>query len=240
MSTKYLDLTGLSTYDSLIKQLIDTYGKEIDVSINTTTYVMTITLLDANGNTLSTGTIDLPLESVVVSGSYDSTNKKIVLTLQSGSTIDIPVSDLISGLASQSDLTALANRVTTAEGNITSLGTRLTTAEGKITTIEGKYVTKDTAQSITGSKTFENSGGINVGYTDGQSQIYANYRHNSISLAGGGTSWVSSPSQVGINSGGTSYFVFGTNGGTSSSPNHVMVQEDLVAITTSEINSLFS
>ena len=43
MSTKYLDLTGLSTYDSLIKQLIDTYGKEIDVSIDNSTYVMTIT-----------------------------------------------------------------------------------------------------------------------------------------------------------------------------------------------------
>ena len=59
---------------------IDETGNKIDVSINNTTYVMTITLKDKNNVTLSTGTVDLPLESVVVSGSYDSVNKKIVLT----------------------------------------------------------------------------------------------------------------------------------------------------------------
>ena len=78
------------------------YGASFTASINTTTYVMTLTLKDQDGNTLGTAqTIDLPLESVVVNGSYDSTNKKIVLTLQSGSTIDIPVGDLISGLQSE-------------------------------------------------------------------------------------------------------------------------------------------
>ena len=49
-------------------------------------------------------TIDLPMESVVVSGSYDSTNKKIILTLENGSTIDISVSDLVSGLIPTSDI----------------------------------------------------------------------------------------------------------------------------------------
>ena len=78
------------------------YGASFTASINTTTYVMTLTLKDQDGNTLGTAqTIDLPLESVVVNGSYDSTNKKIVLTLQSGSTIDIPVGDLISGLQTE-------------------------------------------------------------------------------------------------------------------------------------------
>jgi len=81
------------------------YGASFTASINTTTYVMTLTLKDQDGNTLGTAqTIDLPLESVVVNGSYDSTNKKIVLTLQSGSTIDIPVADLVAGL--QSEITA--------------------------------------------------------------------------------------------------------------------------------------
>lgn len=78
------------------------YASSLTASINTTTYVMTLTLKDQDGNTLGTAqTIDLPLESVVVNGSYDSTNKKIVLTLQSGSTIDIPVGDLIAGLQSE-------------------------------------------------------------------------------------------------------------------------------------------
>lgn len=78
------------------------YGASFTASINTTTYVMTLTLKDQDGNTLGTAqTIDLPLESVVVNGTYDSTNKKIVLTLQGGGTIDIPVGDLVAGLQSE-------------------------------------------------------------------------------------------------------------------------------------------
>lgn len=78
------------------------YGASIAVSIDTTDYKVTTTLKDQDGNTLGTAqVIDLPLESVVVNGSYDSTNKKIILTLQNGSTIDIPVADLVAGLQSE-------------------------------------------------------------------------------------------------------------------------------------------
>lgn len=78
------------------------YGASFALSIDSSTYVVTATLKDQDGNTLGTAqTIDLPLESVVVNGSYDSTNKKIVLTLQSGSTIDIPVADLVAGLQTE-------------------------------------------------------------------------------------------------------------------------------------------
>lgn len=78
------------------------YAAALDLSINNTTYVITGQLKDQDGNNLGTAqTIDLPLESVVVSGSYDDENKEIVLTLQSGSTIEIPVADLIAGLQSE-------------------------------------------------------------------------------------------------------------------------------------------
>jgi hypothetical protein len=78
------------------------YGTALSLSINSSTYVVTAQLKDQDGNNLGTAqTIDLPLESVVVNGSYDSTNKKIVLTLQSGSTIDVPVGDLVAGLQSE-------------------------------------------------------------------------------------------------------------------------------------------
>lgn len=56
--------------------------------------------------------IDLPLESVVVSGEYDSTTKKVILTLEDGSTIDFSVADLISGLASTADLALKVDKVT--------------------------------------------------------------------------------------------------------------------------------
>ena len=76
-------------------------GSLIGLEINQTTYVVTLSLKDQDGNVISIDTIDLPLENVVVSGSYDNTNQKIVLTLQSGDTVDIPVGALVSGLQSE-------------------------------------------------------------------------------------------------------------------------------------------
>lgn len=76
-------------------------GSSIELSINSSTYVMTLNLKNSAGTTISTGTIDLPLETMVVGATYDNTNKKIVLTLKNGSTIDVPVADLISGLQSE-------------------------------------------------------------------------------------------------------------------------------------------
>jgi hypothetical protein len=81
------------------------YGSTIDLSMNSTTYVLTLSLKDQDGTVLNTKTVDLPIESVVVNGRYDATNKKIVLTLQSGSTIDVPVGDLIAGL--QTEITSV-------------------------------------------------------------------------------------------------------------------------------------
>lgn len=74
------------------------YGSSIDLSINPETYVITATLKDQDGTTLSTDTVDLPLESVVVSGSYDTATKEVVLVLESGTEIRFSVEDLVDGL----------------------------------------------------------------------------------------------------------------------------------------------
>ncbi len=103
---KTINIT-VPTQASDVNALPDTtkYAASASLTIDSTTYIATLQLKDQDGNNLgSAQTIDLPLESVVVSGSYDSTNKKIVLTLQNGSTIDISVGDLISGL--QTEITA--------------------------------------------------------------------------------------------------------------------------------------
>lgn len=102
--------------------------------------------------------IDLPLESVVVSGRYDHTNKQVVLTLKGGSTVAFSVIDLVSGLVSSdtfsysialintslnthsASITALENkhsqhgtRISGAEANITNHGKRISEAENKLT-----------------------------------------------------------------------------------------------------------
>lgn len=76
-------------------------GNRISVEMNPETYVITFKLYDRNNNILNTQEIDLPIESVVVSGRYDNTTKSIILTLQNGSIINIPVGDLIGGLQSE-------------------------------------------------------------------------------------------------------------------------------------------
>ena len=78
------------------------YAAALSLTINSSTYVITGQLKDQNGDNLgTTQTIDLPLESVVVGGSYNSQTKKVVLTLQNGNTIEFSVADLVSGLQTE-------------------------------------------------------------------------------------------------------------------------------------------
>lgn len=106
MTDKAINIPVPTTASS-IGALPDTtkYGNTVELSINdsglSADYVVTVTLKDQDGNALSTDTIDLPLESVVVGGRYDSTNKKVILELQNGNTVDFSVADLVSGLQTQ-------------------------------------------------------------------------------------------------------------------------------------------
>jgi len=78
-----------------------TYGAAFEIGVDPTNYKYTFRLKDAHNNVISSQEIDLPIENVVVSGQYDDTNEKIILTLQNGQTIDIPVGALISGLQTE-------------------------------------------------------------------------------------------------------------------------------------------
>lgn len=78
------------------------YGSSISLSLDSSTYILTIQLKDQNGSALGTAaTVNLPLGSVVVNGSYDSVTKSIILVLANGNTITIPVADLVSGLQTE-------------------------------------------------------------------------------------------------------------------------------------------
>jgi len=110
-------------------------GSLIDLEINSSTYVITLNLKDIDGNVISTDTIDLPLESVVVSGSFDIVNKKIVLTLQNGNTVDIPVGDLVAGL--QTEITS-TNKLNADYVDDINSGNKFTNTSEK-TTWNAKY-----------------------------------------------------------------------------------------------------
>lgn len=100
LSGSYNDLSNKPNLN--VYSLITETGSKIDLEIDSTEYILVAKLYDKNNNLISTSTgIDLPLESVVVSGRYDSTTKTIILTLQNGTTIDVPVGDLVAGLQTE-------------------------------------------------------------------------------------------------------------------------------------------
>ncbi|WP_407457180.1 hypothetical protein [Fibrobacter sp.] len=87
-----------------VNALSDTtlYAAALSLTINPTTYVLTGQLLDQNGDNLGEAqSIDLPLESMVVGGEYDSTTKSVILTLKNGQTVAFSVADLVSGLQAE-------------------------------------------------------------------------------------------------------------------------------------------
>ena len=77
-----------------------TYGTKIGVSMNTSDndYIITINLINENDEILDSQSIDLPIESLVKNGRYDSQTKTIILILEDDTEILIPIGDLISGL----------------------------------------------------------------------------------------------------------------------------------------------
>ena len=105
-------------------------GSLIDLEINSTTYVVTLKLKNQDGTVISTDTIDLPLESVVVSGRYDNTTKKVILTLENGSEVDFSVADLVAGL--QTEITS-SNKLVSDLIDDTNSGNKFVTTSEKQT-----------------------------------------------------------------------------------------------------------
>ena len=102
-SNKVVSIT-VPTSAADVSALPDTtrYAAALSLTIDSSTFVVTGQLKDQNGDNLGTAqTIDLPLESVVVDGSYNSQTQKVVLTLQNGNTIEFSVADLVYGLQTE-------------------------------------------------------------------------------------------------------------------------------------------
>lgn len=180
------------------------YAASLSLSINQSTYVVTAQLKDQDGNNLGTaGTIDLPLESVVVSGSYDSVNKKIVLTLQDGTTIDIPVADLVAGLQSEitstnkldadlvDDSTSANKFVTSAEKTKISNAATTSDLNTALATKEDKITAGTTSQYYRGDKTWKtlNKSAVGLGNVDNTSDATKKTNYTG-TIASGNTGFV--------------------------------------------------
>jgi len=124
--TSHQDISGKADKSAAIGSL--------SLSMDSTNYKITLSGTKVDGTTFTVSdVIDLPLESVVVNGSYNNTTKKVVLTLQNGSTIDFSVADLVSGLQSEITSTNKLSADLIADGttNKTVTATEKSTWNGK-------------------------------------------------------------------------------------------------------------
>lgn len=94
LGTVVTDISGKADKSAAIGSL--------SLTLDSTNYKITLSGTKVDGTTFTVSdVIDLPLESVVVNGSYDDTTKKVVLTLKNGNTVDFSIADLIAGLQSE-------------------------------------------------------------------------------------------------------------------------------------------
>jgi hypothetical protein len=74
-------------------------AKTIRAAVNPNNFKINIAIDDVNGIVMSEAEIDLPLESVVVGATVSEDGTKLILTLQNGNTVDVPIADIFRGLA---------------------------------------------------------------------------------------------------------------------------------------------
>jgi hypothetical protein len=118
----------VTTVEELIRQVIESMRDAGDISsgagitsvaldYDSALYKFRVHIIDGNSNDYYSEYVDLPIETVVVSGSYDATNKALILTLKDGEKLTIGVSQLVAGLASE---TYVNNKISTEVTNRTS------------------------------------------------------------------------------------------------------------------------
>ena len=127
--------------------LKDESASSLEVSLNNATFVLTMTLKDVNGNTLSTQTVDFPIESMVVGISYNEATKTLIFQLQSGETLEVPIDDIIEGLATQAALDDVIDG-TTPVAKATEADTAGKVNNALTVTIDGVQNTYDGSEAV--------------------------------------------------------------------------------------------
>ena len=104
-----------ATPKSFVEGRLASMGAYIAFSVDPTTYKMTIQLKNESGEVLSSGMVDLPLESMILGAKYAngvlSLNIKTADGSMNNTVIDVNISDLISGLVSDATFNAEVGRL---------------------------------------------------------------------------------------------------------------------------------
>lgn len=180
--------------DTINTELMTNAGYSLGMSINPTTFELTMTLKNSTGGTVSSQKVDLPIESMVVSASY--ANGKLSLKLQNGQTLDTDISAIVAGLVNQNFTIAgidmkdniEANELKTALGintitsDVSTLKNDMSTAKTNISTIQSDISGLKTRDSELQSDIDENTTAIEQIESDILS-LYKNSHNRGIASA---------------------------------------------------------
>lgn len=164
-----ITLNNLTIFKNLTYGDINTIKQQVigaigSVEYNSTTHILTFKSI--NGDVLEE--IDLPLESAVTGGEFNSENNSLVLTLQNGDTIEIPLENLIDinwveDIENSSDKTipptaqAVENYITSIQ---TDINTEISNININITQISDNIETiNEDIEAINNKITFEGKTG---------------------------------------------------------------------------------
>lgn len=86
---------------AFINELRKHIGAGVRFSMDPTTYIVSIDVVNIDGQVIYHTELDLPFESVVVGGYYDDKTKEVVFTLKDGNEIRFPVAQLVNGLVTE-------------------------------------------------------------------------------------------------------------------------------------------
>lgn len=133
------------------------------LSLDPQTYELSIQAKDINGTNIGTAqTVDLPIETMVVSGSYDDATQSITLTLQNGQTITFSVAGLVAGL--QTQLTFDSTPTQNSTNPVTSGGVYSALANKQNTLTFDTAPTQNSSNPVT-------SGGVHTALTNKQNTL---------------------------------------------------------------------
>lgn len=115
----------------------------VSIDYDAALYKFRVRIIDGNNASYYSDYVDLPIETFVVSGSYDVTSKALVLTLRDGTKVSISVSQLVAGLASETYVNSkIATEVTNRNSAISSaIATEVTNRNNAISSAIATEVT---------------------------------------------------------------------------------------------------
>lgn len=150
LNTKYLEdfcdtLISRETYALSsriyeLERLNNTFGVKHSISLDSSTYVLTLISTDPRGNVISTSTVDLPIEKLVSNVLYNEDTKELTITFQNGENVIINMEVLVSDLVKTVDsinqqVSKISEDVNNLSNDVAKLDNDLTTINGNLTTI---------------------------------------------------------------------------------------------------------